>query len=74
MLSELFKKVLHKLQTILITNTFQCLLQITSYSDLNHMTSGTLATSCGPSFFPNIAPSNANALIKFLSDHCDEIF
>ena len=38
------------------------------------MTSGTLATSCGPSFFPRLPPSNANAVIKFLIDFCDELF
>ena len=38
------------------------------------MTSGILATSYGPSFFPNLPPSNANALVKFLTDNCDDLF
>jgi len=33
-----------------------------------------LATSCGPSIFPYIPPSNANAVLKFLVDHHSEIF
>ena len=54
---------------------FICLLlQITEYSEENHMTSGILATSCGPSFFPNLPPSNANASVKFLTDNCDDLF
>ena len=38
------------------------------------MTSGTLATSCGPSFLPTLPASNANSVIKFLIDNCSEIF
>ena len=41
---------------------------------MNQMTSGSLATSCGPSLFPYLPPSNANALLKSLIDHCSEIF
>ncbi|XP_011410242.1 PREDICTED: pollen-specific leucine-rich repeat extensin-like protein 1 [Amphimedon queenslandica] len=48
--------------------------KIAENSEDNHMTSGILATSCGPSFFPNTTPSNANGLIKFVTDHCDQIF
>jgi hypothetical protein len=48
--------------------------KIREYSDDNQMSSGVLATSCGPSFFPNMPPSGANALIKFLSDKCDIAF
>lgn len=49
-------------------------LQISQNSDVNHMTSGTLATSCGPSFFPRLPPSSANAVLKFMTDNCDKIF
>lgn len=52
----------------------ELLKKITEYSEINHMSSGILATSCGPSFFPRLPPSNANAVIKFLTDFCDELF
>ena len=61
---------------VVVSDQFDVVLssQISSYSDINHMTSGTLATSCGPSIFPYLPPSNANAIVKFLIDHCNEIF
>ena len=48
--------------------------QIATYSDHNSMTSGTIATSFGPSLFPYLPPSNANSLLKFLIDHTGDIF
>ncbi len=48
--------------------------QITAHSDVNHMTSGVIATSCGPSLFPYLPPSNANQMTKFLIDFHTTIF
>lgn len=52
----------------------EVLKKVVEFSEMNQMTSGSLATSCGPSLFPYLPPSNANALLKFLIDHCSEIF
>lgn len=49
-------------------------LQVAEYSEWNKMTSGTLATSCGQSFFPYLPPSPANTLLKFMIDHCETLF
>lgn len=56
------------------TSIFLLVQQVSQYSDINLMTSGTLATSCGPSFLPNLPASNANSIIKFLIDNCRHIF
>ena len=48
--------------------------QITTHSDVNYMTSGIIATSCGPSLFPYLPPSNANQMTKFLIDNHTTIF
>ena len=51
----------------------QCL-QVVSFSEENKMTSGTLATSCAPSMFPYLPTSSAVIVMKFLIDHCAEVF
>ena len=48
--------------------------QVVAHSDVNRMTAGTLATSCGPSIFPYLPPSNSNQLLKFLIDNCAAVF
>lgn len=49
-------------------------MQISSHSSKNFMSSGILATSCGPSLFPYLPPSNSNQLTKFLIDNFNTIF
>lgn len=48
--------------------------QVVSFSEENKMSSGTLATSCAPSMFPYLPTSSAVIVMKFLIDHCAEIF
>jgi hypothetical protein len=52
----------------------ELLSKVVEFSEWNKMTSGTLATSCGPSFFPYLPPSPANTLLKFMIDHCTTLF
>lgn len=75
LVAELLSMVNHDvIQWLFLTCLLKNFLQVVSFSEENKMTSGTLATSCAPSMFPYLPTSSAVIVMKFLIDHCAEIF
>ncbi|WP_411023382.1 RhoGAP domain-containing protein, partial [Salmonella sp. s51228] len=55
-------------------NVLFLLSKVCEHSDVNLMTPGNLATSCGPSLFPSINSGNATLMTKNLIDVITTLF
>ena len=50
------------------------LIQVLDNGQHNRMTSISMATSFGPSLFPYLPASTANTLLRYLLEHCSQLF